>query len=52
MTKAMKISITVIGVLLLINGIGNIIDDQRVLTYDIASTLSGMGFLIISRIKQ
>jgi ABC-type transport system involved in multi-copper enzyme maturation permease subunit len=51
MNRAIKISITVIGILLLLNGVGNIIDDSRILTYDIASILSGIGFLIISRIK-
>ena len=51
MNKPGRISLLVIGILLLINGFGNIIDDSRVLTYDIASILSGIGFVIISRIK-
>lgn len=51
MSKTIKISLIVIGILLLINGIGNIIDDSRILTYDIASILSGVGFILISRIK-
>ena len=49
MNKTTKISLRIIGVLLFLNGILNIIDDARVLTYDIASILSGIGFLIISR---
>jgi ABC-type transport system involved in multi-copper enzyme maturation permease subunit len=51
MSRRMKISLTVIGILLLMNGVGNIIDNGRILVYDIASTLSGIGFLIVSRIK-
>ncbi len=51
MSKSIKISLLVIGILLLINGIGNIIDDSRVLTYDIASILSGVGFILVSRLK-
>lgn len=52
MSKAIQISLLFIGILLLINGIGNIIDDARVLTYDITSILSGAGFILISRIKM
>ena len=43
--------ILLVGVLLLINGFGNIVDDSRVLTYDITSVLSGLGFVLISRRK-
>jgi len=46
------VALMAIGILLLINGFGNIIDDARVLTYDIASILSGAGFLILSLGKQ
>jgi hypothetical protein len=35
----------------LLNGLGNIADDARVLTYDITSVLAGIGFIIASRIK-
>lgn len=48
MNKKIKIGLIVIGVLLLINGIGNIIDDARVLTYDITAVLSGIGFILLS----
>ena len=48
MKKSMKIALGVIGVLLVLNGVLNIIDDARVLTYDIASVLSGIGFIILS----
>jgi len=51
MKKAIKIALLIIGVLLLLNGFGNIVDDARVLTYDIASILSGIGFILVSRIK-
>ena len=47
MNNKAKIALILIGILLLINGIGNIIDDARVLTYDIASILSGIGFIIL-----
>jgi ABC-type transport system involved in multi-copper enzyme maturation permease subunit len=48
MKKQNKI-LMVIGILLIINGIGNIIDDSRVLVYDITSILSGIGFIVISK---
>lgn len=49
--RSKKIALLIIGILLLVNGFGNIIDDARVLTYDIASILSGLGFIITSRKK-
>lgn len=52
MNKTIKISLILIGVLLLIVGFGNIMDDSRVLTYDITAILSGIGFLILSRQKK
>ncbi len=52
MNRTKKISLIVLGVLLLLNGIGNIIDDSRVLTYDIASILSGIGFIILTASKK
>ena len=48
MNKLTKGLLIFIGVLLLLNGVLNIIDDARVLTYDIASILSGIGFIIIA----
>jgi ABC-type transport system involved in multi-copper enzyme maturation permease subunit len=51
MDKKIKITLLVVGVLLLLNGLGNIVDDARILTYDIASILSGIGFIVASRIK-
>ena len=51
MNKVIKILILVIGVLLILNGIGNIVDDSRILTYDLTSVLSGVGFILISRTK-
>lgn len=41
--------IFIVGLLLVLNGLANIIDDSRVLTYDITSVLAGMGFLLLSR---
>ncbi len=52
MTKITKITLITIGILLLLNGVLNIIDDARVLTYDIASILSGIGFMIVSLSKK
>lgn len=52
MNKSTKIILMVIGILLLLNGILNIIDDATVLTYDIASILSGIGFFILSISKK
>jgi hypothetical protein len=40
-----------VGLLLIYNGIGNIFDDARTLTCDITSILSGIGFVLISRIS-
>ena len=51
MSKITKITLSIIGVLLLLNGLVNIVDDARVLTYDITSVLAGIGFIIASRIK-
>jgi len=48
MQKLAKISLTVVAVLLILNGLLNIIDDGRVLTYDIASILSGVGLSIVN----
>ncbi len=49
MSKKTKFFLIIIGSLLLLNGIGNIIDDSRVLTYDITSILSGIGFIILAK---
>ena len=48
MTKAKAISLIIIGILLIINGLLNIIDDSRVLTFDITSILAGIGFIVLS----
>jgi hypothetical protein len=52
MDKKIKITLMVVGVLLLLNGFLNIVDNGGVLTYDIASILSGIGFVVVSRMKQ
>lgn len=52
MSKTIKISLIIIGILLLSNGLLNIIDDGTILTYDIASILSGIGFIIVSFSKK
>lgn len=52
MNKVTKIILIIIGVLLLLNGVLNIVDDATVLTYDIASILSGIGFIVVSFSKK
>jgi len=52
MNKTTKITVIIIGILLLLNGLLNIVDDGIILTYDIASILSGIGFIIISINKK
>lgn len=51
MKKKIRIALLVIGILLLLNGFVNIIDDGRILTYDIASILSGIGFILLGSFK-
>jgi len=48
MKKLAKILLVVVAILLVLNGLLNIVDDGRVLVYDIASILSGVGFGIVS----
>lgn len=48
MTRTKMISLIIIGSLLVINGLLNIIDDSRVLTFDITSILAGIGFIVLS----
>jgi len=52
MNKAIKVTVMVLGVLLVLNGALNIIDDSRILTYDITSILSGLGFILLSLWKR
>jgi len=52
MNKIIKIVLIIIGVLLLLNGLLNIVDDGRILTYDIASILSGIGFVSVAFSKR
>ena len=52
MNKTIKIALTIIGILLVVNGLLNIVDDGTILTYDITSLLSGIGFIIVSFSKK
>jgi len=52
MQKLAKVSLVVVAILLVLNGLFNIIDDGRVLVYDIASILSGIGFVIVSFLSR
>lgn len=52
MNKTTKISLFIIASLSIFNGLMNIIDDGRILSYDIASILSGIGFMILSFTKK
>jgi ABC-type transport system involved in multi-copper enzyme maturation permease subunit len=47
MNRYIKIALIAIGALLLLNGVGNMLDDSRILTYDITSVLAGVGFVLI-----
>lgn len=47
MNRLSKTILLVVGTLLLINGLANVVDDARVLTYDITSILAGIGFLTL-----
>jgi hypothetical protein len=46
MKRTIKTLLIVIGSLLVLNGLGNIMDDARILTYDITSVLAGIGFIL------
>lgn len=48
MKRMIRVLLLVIGSLLVLNGLGNIVDDSRVLTYDITSILAGIGFVLSS----
>jgi len=52
MKKTQKFLLLIVASLLVFNGLLNIFDDGRVLTYDIASILSGIGFIIIGISKK
>ncbi len=45
--KVVKIALSVVGVLLILNGIINISDNGTLLAYDITSTLAGIGFVLV-----
>lgn len=47
-----KVILIIIGVLLVLNGLINISDNSRVLSYDIASILSGIGFFIVGIFRK
>ena len=49
MNKATKMTLLVLGILLLLIGFGNIWDDSRVLVYDLTAIFAGIGFIIVSR---
>ena len=34
-----------------VNGFGNIVDDARILVYDLTAIFSGIGFIVISKTK-
>ena len=48
MQRLAKVSLITVAILLVLNGLLNIIDDGRVLTYDIASILSGIGLAMVN----
>jgi hypothetical protein len=52
MNKLLIILLFIIASLLIFNGLINIVDDGSILAYDIASILSGFGFIITSLILR
>lgn len=52
MNKTIKITLLVIACLLVFNGLINISDNGGVFAYDIASILSGIGFIIVGLSKK
>lgn len=52
MNKTLKTVLLIIAVLLILNGLINIVDDGKVLVYDITSILSGIGFILVRFIKK
>jgi hypothetical protein len=52
MNKIVKVMLIIIGILLLLNGLLNVVDDGRILTYDFAFILSGIGFVSVAFYKR
>jgi hypothetical protein len=52
MSKGTKIVLFVIAILLIFNGLINVVDNGSILAYDIASVLSGFGFIIVVLAKK
>ncbi|MBU1164895.1 hypothetical protein KKA15_05045 [Patescibacteria group bacterium] len=52
MNKTTKITLLIIAGLLVFNGLINISDNGGVLAYDIASILSGIGFIVVALSKK
>lgn len=52
MNKGTKIVLFVIAILLIFNGLINVVDNGSILAYDIASVLSGFGFIIVVLAKK
>ena len=51
MSKTAKRILFILGIFLLILGLGNILDDSRILVYDLTAIFTGIGFIVISRTK-
>ena len=51
MNKATRWIVLTLGILLLVLGFGNILDDSRVLVYDLTAIFAGIGFILVSRTK-
>ncbi len=52
MSKKIKWILSILGILLLINGFGNIADDASVRCYDLTSIFTGIGFIVISKTNK
>lgn len=51
MRKWVNVLIICVGALLIVNGLLNIIDDSRVMTFDITSLLAGLGLILVGGLK-
>jgi hypothetical protein len=51
MGRTKKYIVMALGILLVVLGFGNILDDSRVLVYDLTAIFSGIGFILVCKTK-
>lgn len=47
MNRKLNIGLTAVAIILIFNGLINIIDNGKILAYDITSIFSGIGFILL-----